>query len=62
MINSVRFESLNDDTEEPIVSVILRKNINLTWDSRLKLSREIRDILDKYKQEHGLIRLDTRVK
>jgi hypothetical protein len=62
MINSVRFESLNNDTEEPIVSVILRKNINLTWDSRYKISYEIHDILDKYKQRNGLVRLDTKVK
>lgn len=62
MINSVRFESLNEDTEEPVVSVILRKNINLTWDSRNKISHEIRDFLDEYKQRNGLVRLDTRVK
>jgi hypothetical protein len=62
MINSVRFESLNDDIEEPRVSVILRKNINLTWDSRNNISHGIHDILDEYKQRNGLVRLDTRVK
>jgi hypothetical protein len=62
MINSVRFMSLNDDTEEPVVSVILRKNINLTWDSIMKLQLEIKDFLEEYKRRNGLIRLDTRVK
>ena len=62
MINSVRFDSLNDDTEEPTVSVILRKNINLTWESVRKLQSEIKEFLDEYKQRNGLVRLDTRVK
>jgi hypothetical protein len=62
MINSVRFESLNDDIEEPVVSVILRKNINLTWDSRNNISHGIHDVLDEYKQRNGLVRLDIRVK
>lgn len=62
MINSVRFESLNDDTNEPMVSVILRKNINLTWDSIMKLQLEIKDFLEEYKRRNGLIRLNTRVK
>jgi hypothetical protein len=62
MINSVRFMSLNDDTEEPVVSVILRKNINLTWDSERKIREEIKVFLDGYKQRNGLVNLDTRVK
>jgi hypothetical protein len=62
MINSVRFDSLNDDTEEPTVSVILRKNIKLTWESVRKLQSEIKEFLDEYKQRNGLVRLDTRVK
>lgn len=62
MINSVRFDSLNDDREEPTVSVILRKNINLTWDSVRKLEGEIKSFLEDYKQRNGLVRLDTRVK
>lgn len=62
MINSVRFDSLNDDREEPTVSVILRKNINLTWDSVRKLEGEIKSFLEDYKQRNGLVRLETRVK
>jgi hypothetical protein len=62
MINSVRFDSLNDDTEEPTVSVILRKNINLTWESVRNLQSGIKEFLEEYKQRNGLVRLSTRVK
>jgi hypothetical protein len=61
-ISSIRFD-VNDDIEEPIVRVILKKKsgLNLTYDSVNKIYREIHDILDQYKKKNGLKNLDTRV-
>lgn len=61
LINSIRFNA-NEDLDEPKVTVIIKKNIRMTWESSNKVESSIRDILDKYKQEHGLIRLETSVK
>ena len=60
IINSIRFD-IKDDLDEPMVKVVLKKSINLTWDSVRKLQDEIKTFLNDYKQKNGLLNLDTRV-
>jgi hypothetical protein len=60
IINSIRFD-IKNEIDEPIVMVVLKKSINLTWDSSRKLQGEIKTFLNDYKQKNGLLNLDTRV-
>jgi len=61
LISSIRFNA-NEDMDEPIVTVITKKNIKLTWDSMKKVDQGIREILNNYKRDHGLGRMGMRVK